>query len=37
MAARGEQVEPSFDTRTLLDDPVLTKDNVGNIQGEYDE
>ena len=36
-AAKGEKPPPSFDTRTLLDDPVLTKDNVGDIQGEYDE
>ena len=36
-AARGENAPPSFDTRTLLDDPLLTKDNVGDIQGEYDE
>ena len=36
-AARGEDAPPSFDTRTLLDDPILTKDNVGDIEGEYDE
>jgi ribose transport system substrate-binding protein len=36
-AARGENAPPSFDTRKLLDNPLLTKDNVGDTQGEYDE
>ena len=35
-AARGEKVPASFDTRDLQD-PMGTKDNLGDFEGQYDE
>jgi ribose transport system substrate-binding protein len=35
-AARGEDVPVSFDTRELQD-PIGTKDNLGDFEGQYDE
>lgn len=35
-AARGEEVPTSFDTRDLQD-PIGTKENLGDFEGQYDE